>query len=145
MNDGPGFLATALPRIDRFLMFALVGSVGTAIQYTVLGLGVALGGAHPVAGSAVGYALGSVVNYLLNYRFTFQCSAPHTQAAAKYYTILGVGWVINLFLMSILVVGIGWSQWISQVFTSVVGLVWNYLGSNFWAYRFIGTRMEVLQ
>lgn len=116
-------------------MFAFVGSVGTAIQYTVLGLSVALGSAYSVAGSAVGYALGSVANYLLNYRFTFQSKAPHSKAAAKYFSILAVGWLINICLMSLFVIGIGWSHWISQVLTTFIGLIWNYTGSHHWAFR----------
>ncbi|NLI05366.1 MAG: GtrA family protein [Actinomycetaceae bacterium] len=119
----------------RFFTFAFVGSVGTAIQYAVLGLSVALGTTHSVAGSAVGYALGSVANYLLNYRFTFRSRAPHAQAATKYFTILAVGWVLNLCLMSLFVIRIGWSHWISQALTTAIGLVWNYTGSHLWAFR----------
>jgi putative flippase GtrA len=121
--------------ISRFVAFALVGGVGTAIQYAVLSFGVALNMAHPVSCSAVGYALGAVANYLLNYRFTFRSKAPHAQAATKYFTVLAVGWVLNLCLMSIFVVRMGWSPWMSQMLTTVIGLVWNYSGSNWWAYR----------
>lgn len=140
MSEAPANPAHAAPptagrRLGRFFTFAFVGSVGTAIQYAVLGLGIALGTAHPVTCSATGYALGSVANYLLNYRFTFRSKAPHAQAAAKYFTVLAVGWVINLCLMSLFVVGIEWGHWISQVLTTGIGLVWNYSGSNWWAYR----------
>lgn len=130
--------SSARHSMGRFFTFAFVGSVGTAIQYAVLGFGVALNMAQPVVCSAVGYALGSVANYLLNYRLTFHCKAPHFQSAAKYFTVISVGWVINLCLMSLFVIRIGWSHWISQVLTTVIGLVWNYSGSNWWAYRVRG-------
>jgi len=122
-------------RTGRFFTFAFVGSVGTAIQYTALGIGTMMGSSHPVTGSVVGYALGSVVNYLLNYRFTFQSKAPHSQSATKYFSILAVGWVINLCLMSLFVVSFGWGHWISQVITTTIGLIWNYTGSHHWAFR----------
>ncbi|MDD8042546.1 MAG: GtrA family protein [Verrucomicrobiota bacterium] len=137
--------SAARPGMGRFFTFTLVGSVGTAIQYAVLGLGVTLDVAQPVACSAVGYALGSVANYLLNYRLTFQCKAPHAQAATKYFTILAVGWLINLCLMFLFVVRIGWSHWISQVLTTVLGLVWNYTGSHRWAFHSSRTTDACLQ
>ena len=126
--------SSAREGVARFLTFAFVGSVGTAIQYAVLGSGVSLDIATPVACSAAGYALGSVANYLLNYRFTFQSQVPHIQAATKYFSVLAAGWVLNLCLMSLFVVVIGWSPWKSQILTTAFGLVWNYTGSQRWAF-----------
>ena len=121
--------------LRRFATFTLVGSVGTAIQYTTLGVGDTAGIASPVICSATGYTLGALANYLLNYWFAFKCQTPHAQAGAKYIAILAAGWLINLCLMSLFVVSLGWNHWLSQVFTTTLGLLWNFAGSNLWAFR----------
>lgn len=121
--------------IRQFLHFMGVGAAGTAVQYCVLWLGTTLDLAPAALASAVGYLLGSVVNYLLNYFFTFGSDKPHLEAAAKYYTLVGVGWLLNITLMGWLVHGKGWNIWLAQVVTTGVCLIWNFAGSKWWAFR----------
>ena len=119
----------------QFLRFAAVGASGTLVQYGVLWAGVELFGVMAAVASAVGYALGSVVNYLLNYAFTFASDKSHAEAASKYYAVISVGWCINTGLMWLLVNLAGQNYWLAQVFATGVGLVWNFSGSKWWAFR----------
>jgi len=119
----------------QFLRFAAVGATGTAVQYAVLWAGVSWFGISAVAASAIGYVLGSVVNYILNYFFTFDSKKSHVETASKYYAVLGVGWCLNLALMALFVNVLAWNYWIGQVITTGIGLIWNFLGSRFWAFR----------
>ena len=123
----------SLPR--QFLRFAAVGATGTAVQYTTLWIGVEFFATSAVIASAIGYVLGSVVNYLLNYFFTFASGKSHLETASKYYAVLGVGWCINTGLMALFVAQLQWNYWVAQIVTTGVGLVWNFLGSRFWAFR----------
>jgi putative flippase GtrA len=119
----------------QFLRFALVGATGTAVQYVVLWAGVRLlSGSAPIC-SAVGYLCGSVVNYSLNYVFTFASGKRHIEAAAKYYMILAVGFCINIGMMELLVRYLGWNYWLAQILTTGIGLMWNFAGSRWWAFR----------
>jgi putative flippase GtrA len=101
----------------------------------VLWLGTAHFGASAVHASALGYVFGSVVNYWLNYLFTFKSEKSHLDAAAKYYTVVGVGWCLNAGLMKVFVDLLGWSKWPAQVLTTGIGLIWNFGGSRWWAFR----------
>lgn len=112
-----------------------VGASGTGVQYAALWLGEAFSLAPAVVSSAVGYLLGSVANYLLNYFFTFASDKPHWEAAAKFYTLVGIGWLINTSMMGLLVHGQGWNVWLAQIFTTGVCLIWNFAGSRWWAFR----------
>jgi putative flippase GtrA len=85
--------------------------------------------------SAVGYIFGSVVNYLLNYLFTFKSGKSHIEAASKYYMVLGVGWCMNTGLMGLFVHRFAWNIWLSQVLTTGIGLAWNFTGSRWWAFK----------
>ena len=122
-----------LPR--QFLRFAPVGAVTTAVQYAVLWLGVAALGAPAALASAAGYALGVVLSYFLNYLMTFRSNQSHAAAVPRYLAVFGVGWCINAGLMTLLVHGWGWNMWLAQVIATGLGLVWNFSGSRWWAFR----------
>lgn len=119
----------------QFLRFAMVGGVGTLAQYAVLWLGADLLGWPAALASALGYLLGSVVNYLLNYHFTFASSKSHLEAASKFYVIAGAGWVINTGLMAMLTGVLVWNHWLAQLLVTGLCLLWNFAGSKLWAFR----------
>jgi putative flippase GtrA len=119
----------------QFVRFATVGATGTAVQYVVLWVGVERLGWPAAISSAAGYALGSIVNYLLNYFFTFGSGKSHVEAAAKYYAVLAVGLCITAALMALLVGGFGWNYWAAQLLTTGVALLWHFAGSKWWAFR----------
>ncbi len=118
----------------QFLRFAAVGATGTATQYALLWLGVEFVHIGPVIASTIGYAGGSIVNYLLNYRFTFASGKSHLEAAPKYYAVIGVGLLINTALMGWLTGSLGWYYWPAQLLTTALGLCWNFAGSRWWAF-----------
>jgi putative flippase GtrA len=121
--------------VRQFLQFAAVGACGTLVQYAMLEAGTEWLSMRAEWASAVGYILGSVVNYLLNYFFTFESGKSHAEAASKYFTLLGIGFCINTALMALLVQHFGWNKWIAQFLTTGIGLIWNFTGSRFWAFR----------
>ena len=119
----------------QFLRFAGVGVVGTAVQYLVLWVAVTAFALPAVPASAVGYAIGVLVSYFLNYPFTFRSDQPHGDAVPRYFAVFGVGWCLNAVLMALLVGRLGWNIWLSQVLTTSIGLVWNFSGSRWWTFR----------
>lgn len=122
--------------LKQFLRFAAVGLSGTLVQY--LTLWTAHGYLNLISApsaSAIGYVLGSVVNYVLNYFFTFGSSKSHGEAASKYFSILAVGWCINFALMGYLVEQLHWNYWFAQLLSTGLVLIWNFSGSRWWAFR----------
>ena len=124
-----------LAAATQFLHFAAVGAVGTLAQYAVLWLGTDQLGWPATWASAAGYLLGSVVNYLLNYRFTFASNKSHLEAASKFYVIAASGWLINTGLMGLLTAQLPWNHWLAQLLTTCICLLWNFAGSKLWAFR----------
>ncbi len=121
--------------IQQALRFLAVGASATAVQYAVLWLGVTHGLAPAAVSSAAGYLLGSLLNYLLNYFYTFASDKRHLEAAAKFYILVGIGWSLNTLLMTFLVHQQGWNIWLAQLSTTAVCLIWNFVGSKWWAFR----------
>lgn len=121
--------------LRQFIHFAAVGLTGTLVQYLCLWIGVEYFLISAPIASATGYIFGSVVNYLLNYFFTFDSDKAHKEAASKYFSVLGIGWCINTGLMSFLVSYLGWYYWFAQLITTGIGLIWNFSGSKWWAFK----------
>lgn len=121
--------------IHQFLRFACVGLAGTGVQYLCLWMGVELLAAPAALASAIGYVFGSICNYWLNYLFTFRSAKSHLETASRYYAVVGIGWCINTGLMTLLVHHLGWHYWFAQVLATGIGLLWNFGGSRWWAFR----------
>lgn len=119
--------------LTRFLRFAAVGAVATAIQYVLLILLVRGAGMAPTPASSIGFVLSAAVNYLLNYRFTFQSHRPHAPAMAKFGLLAGAGLLINAAIMHLLVAA-GVHYLLAQVCATAVVLFWNFIGNSFWTF-----------
>ena len=124
-----------LALLRQFIRFAAVGLSGTAVQYLTLWLGTGFFFIPAAAASGLGYILGSLVNYVLNYFFTFKSEKSHKETASKYFSVLGVGWCINVGLMSLMVHHLGWNIWLAQCLTTGIALLWHFAGSRWWAFR----------
>ncbi len=122
-----------------FIRFAAVGATGTAVQYAVLWAGVSFFSVSATIASAIGYALGSVLNYLFNYLFTFKSGKSHVEAATKYYAVLAIGLCINIGLMVLFTRHMSLNYWLAQIATTGIGLVWNFSGSKWWAFKPVNT------
>jgi putative flippase GtrA len=117
----------------RFIRFALVGGVATAIQYAILVVLVRFADLAPPVASTIGFIASAGVNYLLNYRFTFRSDRAHGAAAAKFAVLVFIGMLLNAGLMKLLV-SAGWNYLIAQICVTGVVLVWNYAGNSLWTF-----------
>ena len=126
-------LGNGRTHISRFVRFSIVGGLATAIQYALLVALVQGVGMAPTPASSIGFVLSAGVNYLLNYRFTFQSDRPHGPAAAKFGLLAGMGLLINAAIMR-LVLGTGAHYLIAQVCATGVVLFWNFIGNSLWTF-----------
>lgn len=117
----------------RFARFTAVGGVATAMQYALLVLLVRGFGLAPTLASSIGFVLSAVVNYLLNYRFTFHSDRPHAPAAAKFTLLAGTGLLINAAIMHVMIKA-GVHYLIAQVCATGVVLFWNFIGNSLWTF-----------
>lgn len=120
-----------------FSRFLLTGALATALQYLVLGLATEFLNWPAALASGAGYLFGSILSYLMSYFFTFSSNRPHSQAAIRFYVIVGVGWSINTGVMGMAVDVLGWNKWLSQVLATGLALVWNFLTSRNWVFKSI--------
>jgi len=122
------------PRFHQFLGFAGIGALATAIQYGILAFAVEVLGASAVVGSSAGFFLSAIINYALNYRFTFRSDQSHGQTAIRFVLVAAAGLALNAALMSLLTGPMRVRYLIAQLAASALVLIWNFLGNAMWTF-----------
>ena len=115
-------------------MFAGVGAIGTAAHYLVLVLLVELFAIAPVAATTAAYAVGAIVNYLLNYHYTFSSDKPHLPAASKFFTIALIGMFFNGVIMDLGTRQFELNYLLAQILATIVVLQWNFFANKLWTF-----------
>jgi putative flippase GtrA len=119
----------------QFTLFAFVGGLATGLQYTILILLVQLIGFDPVWASALGYLFSGIINYRLNYTFTFNSSNPHKKAFVKFATVSLVGLFLNTGIMALGINVFFLPYLLVQVFGTSIVLLWNFSANLIWTFR----------
>lgn len=120
-------------RPQQFARFAAIGLLGTAAHYLILAL-LLRAGAPPTPATGIGAVAGALVNYRLNYRYTFRSRQAHHRAAPRFLAIAGIGWLLNGGLFHGLHQGAGWSLWLAQLASTALVLAWNFSANRWWTF-----------
>jgi putative flippase GtrA len=118
----------------EFVRFATVGVAATGAHYMVLIALKELAGVDPVSATVIGFAVGAVVSYVLNRRFTFATRPAFASGLAKFAAIAVVGAFINAGIFALLLAQ-GLYYLVAQVIATLVVLVWNYAGARLIVFR----------
>lgn len=117
----------------RLVLYALVGASGTLVHYllflTLLGVD-----APVLLASLAGYVAGAVVNYALNYRLTFASHRPHSEAAPRFFTVAGLGLILNLAIVAVLHQGATWHPLAAQLCATALCLLATYALNARWSF-----------
>lgn len=117
----------------KFIVFALVGVIGTTAHYLVLYQLVESYAVNAVTASCYGAVAGMCVNYGLNYILTFKSQQSHLRAFPKFAVIASIGFGLNMGLMMLLTAQLYYLY--AQLLTTALVLVWNFLGNSLWTFR----------
>lgn len=120
---------------STLIRFLSTGGVATSVQYAILWIGVEAVGLPASMASGLGYLLGSLVSYVLNYYYVFDSDRSHVSTAAKFYIMVGGGWLINVLIVGLLSDWLEWNKWWAQLIATAVALVWNFCTSRYWVFK----------
>ena len=121
-------------QFSKFLRFAILGAIGTGVHFVILWAMIS-SGLDVLSSSSVGGIGGALVNYRLNYRFTFNSDLAHSRTMVKFFTVALFGLILNLLIMAELIY---LDYFIAQLITVFFVLLWNYLANLFWTFRVQG-------
>ena len=120
--------------IAQFLLFAGVGAIGTLGHYTILIVLVQFWAVDPVFASSIGFIVGALINYILNYHFTFQSDKRHSEALTKFLIVATIGAGMNGSIMYSGVENTNINYLAVQIFATCVVLLWNFVVNKLWTF-----------
>lgn len=120
--------------LKQFILFTAVGGVGTVGHYLTLITLVESGLLSAVPASVAGFTVGAIINYVLNYRFTFNSKKSHKEAMSKFFIVAIIGAIINTALMYIGVNILHTYYLLAQIAATGIVLLWNFLINKYWTF-----------
>jgi putative flippase GtrA len=118
----------------QFVRYAGAGAIGTAAHYAVLIALVQLAGIAAVAASTAGAVAGALVNYGLNYRFTFASDKAHVHALPRFAAVALGGIALNALVMAAVLAVFGPHYLVAQVVATGAVLVAGYVANRAWTF-----------
>ena len=110
----------------QFIRYVLVALASFCAQYTVFSLLIEMLDLYPTLASALGYLAGSVINYILNYIYSFRSQHRHSSTILRFYGAVAFGFCVNTACMFLLNEQVGLWVWPSQVTASVITVLVNF-------------------
>jgi len=118
----------------QFLRFALVGTVATMTTYSVLIVGVENLHMNAVTASIAGYMLGMIVNYVLNYRYTFSSVQRHHVVLPRFVLVMVMGMLINAGVMYSGINWLGIHYMLAQLAAVAVVFMLSFTANRLWTF-----------
>lgn len=120
-----------LIRSRRFASYTALGTVGTALHFTVLFS--TIGFLDPPVASTLGAVAGCVVNYLLARHIVFATGAPGSRAFPRFVAVAGIGILLNAGIMRSLVDTLPVA--LCQAVASLVIVLLGYCVNRHWTFN----------
>jgi putative flippase GtrA len=116
-------------------MYIGAGGFATASHYATTIALVELGGIAPLLATTVGFGVGALVKYALNYFVAFRSAAPHSAAVPRFVLTVGAMFALNVAFFSLFHERLGLHYMIAQVLTTGMLIPPGYLMSRLWVFR----------
>ncbi|HLU17396.1 MAG TPA: GtrA family protein [Edaphocola sp.] len=116
------------------IRFVLVGGSATLFQFVLLFSFVEFGHFNKIFASALSFAIAAILNYLLNYYFTFASEKSHFETASKFIVVATIGLLINSTSFALLLVVMP-HYLFAQIGATLLALSVNFLLHKIWIYR----------
>ena len=121
--------------LTQFIRFTGVGTVGTLAHYGVLILLVQGMGLDVVMASTAGFIVGALINYVLNYHYTFASKKLHREAMSKFFTVALIGMLFNGVIMALCSNVLDLHYLLAQILATGLVLLWGFSANRWWTFR----------
>lgn len=122
----------SLPR--QVSMFFGVGVISVVADYLTFYVLLNLLDIDEVPAALGGYAVGGVVNYLLNRSHTFDTERSHLEAGWRFMAVMAVGFTLTGLFMHVFVERLDLHPWLSRVMTTGLVFCWNFVAHRAWSF-----------
>lgn len=122
------------PIVQQFLLFTGIGAIGTAGHYVTLVVLVETLHFAPLPASTLGFIVGALINYFLNYHYTFASTRSHRDTMIKFGIVALVGAIANSAVMHVALTWLGLYYLLAQILATIIVLVWNFSVNKLWTF-----------
>lgn len=122
-------------KLRKLIIFGMVGTLGTPAHYLTLILLVEAGGVAPVFATSVGSVVGALVNYFLNYHYTFKSSKAHLDSGPKFFSVAMSTGILNALLVYLGVDLLGMHYLLVQIGATILVFLANLVLNSAWTFR----------
>ena len=119
---------------QQFFIYTGIGAIGTIGHYATLVLLVQLIHTDPVFATTIGFIIGALINYILNYRITFNSDKQHRETLTKFLIVACLGAVINAAIMTAGLAMFDLHYLIIQVIATCLVLALNFTANKYWTF-----------
>ena len=116
----------------QFIRYNLVGIVNTIAGFSIIFL-LMFVGVGATASNAIGYAIGSILSFYLNSRYTFKSTQTNKSQIVKFFAILGVSYILNFFTLEYLLDFL--NPYIAQIGSAIVYTVSSFIMVKFIVFK----------
>lgn len=128
-------LSESVQKFKPFIKYSMVGILGTAIDIGSLYIFVEYFHIEVIPASVLSFLLAVVNNFILNKAWTFQNkSKNYRKLFIKFLIVSTVGLLLTVACMSVFVHVMKIWYIFAKALTSVIVLIWNFLGNKFWTF-----------
>jgi putative flippase GtrA len=114
--------------------YVVAGGIATGAHYATTIASVELAEITPLAGSCMGFCIGALVKYALNYSIAFRSEHGHAATGARFVAVLALMFAGNAAVFWVLNTQLGLNYVIAQVITTVVLIAPGYIVNRRWVF-----------
>jgi len=120
--------------IHKISKFFAAGLLATSAHYAVLfilfdGMGIEL-----VVATSIGALMGGIVNYLINYFYTFDSQRRHLLAGGTFFLVASTGLALNALVVMLAFHLLALTALVAQLSATLIAFAWNYLAHRRWTF-----------
>ncbi len=112
--------------IQQIKKFIIGGGSATLLHYLTMALLIFIG-MKPLYATTIGAFFGAVLNYILQYHYTFESDKSHLYAILSYVVSVSFGFIANTLLFALLYESVQINLIFSQLITTAIITVLNYI------------------
>lgn len=110
----------------QILNFLISGGFATLLHWAVMAA-FAKAGMHPILATSIGAVAGSVLNYVLQFYWTFRGNGMHGKAIPAYICAVIMGWCVNAGIFYLLISFAHSGLYIAQICATAVVAIINFI------------------
>ena len=122
-------------QISQFGKFFGVGIVATTAHYVSMVFAIEFLHVAVISASSVGYIVGAIFSYVINYKFTFGSNRSHADASIRFVFGTLLGFMLNAAIVGIGINLLDANYLITQVTATGIVFFINFTISKFWTFK----------